>query len=79
MISIGWIFYSNLDSDNNDTHDGNDVKIIDLYFMRDNDSTLYWTSFGYDELKQTNAFIKSVRIGKEILINSYLIHDDYTF
>lgn len=65
LLSIRSLNSSDLDSVNDGTDDGEAVEVNDLYFIRDNNSTLYWTSFEHNELQQTNEFTKSARIGKK--------------
>lgn len=76
-------FHSCVEADNNGTCSGKAVQIklenSNLYFMRDNNDTLYWTKLDYNELdidntywqlfenetlERKNEFIKKVRIGK---------------
>lgn len=60
-----WTFHSSVACDNSKPSDGKTFSILDYHFMCNNDDTLYWTVFDYDELQNKNEFQKQVRQGKQ--------------
>lgn len=83
-LSNRWLYVRrSLEADKNDTCSGKAALIkleySNFYFIRDNNDTLYWTEFEFDELdivdrhwplfgneklEPKQEFIKSVRIGE---------------